>query len=164
MSQKISAGLIMYRWNFEDLEVLLAHPGGPLYEAKDQGFWSIPKGLVESNETLLATAFREFTEETGLTPEITNLLPLGSIIERNGKIIYAWAFQGNCDTTLPVNSNLFQMEWPPKSGELCSFPEIDRLAFYPVNTAKIKIETVQQYFIEQLEQHVCGLGQYRTAL
>jgi len=164
MSHKVSAGLMMYRWNSGNLEVLLAHPGGPLYIAKDRGFWGIPKGQVESNETILAAAFREFIEETGLNPPVTTLLPLGGIIERSGKTIYAWAFQGDCDTTLPVNSNQFQMEWPPKSGELCYFPEIDRLTFFAVETAKIKIEAVQQHFIEQLEQHIYSLDCDRRAL
>lgn len=150
---KISAGFMMYRWNSGKLEVLLGHPGGPLYAGKDNGYWGIPKGHVEASETILAAAFREFAEETGLPqPAIGNLLTLGRVIERDGKIIYAWAFPGTCDTTLPAESNLFTMEWPPRSGVIQAFPEIDRLAFFDTDTAMQKIEIGQRQFIIRLEE------------
>jgi predicted NUDIX family NTP pyrophosphohydrolase len=119
--------------------------------------------MVESNETILAAAFREFNEETGLNPDTTFLLPLGKATERSGKIIHAWAFSGDCDTTLPVNSNLFLMEWPSKSGKYCHFPEIDRLTFCTVEAAAAKIEPPQRCFIRRLEQLLIP-GYYRTAL
>lgn len=144
---------MMYRWNSGKLEVLLGHPGGPLYVKKDNGYWGIPKGHVEANETVLAAAFREFAEETGLPhPRIENLLTLGKIIERSGKIVYAWAFAGTCDTNLPVESNLFTLEWPPQSGKTQLFPEIDLLAFFDTQTAMRKIEVQQQQFVIRLEE------------
>lgn len=156
MLTKVSAGLMMYRWNNEILEVLLGHPGGPLYVNKERGYWGIPKGLVETNETLLATAFREFNEETGLTPNGENLFSLGKVIEQNGKNVYAWAFCGNFDTTLPVNSNLFELEWPHESGKICLFPEIDRLEFFDTISARSKIEIAQLGFIDRLENQLCA--------
>lgn len=152
MLTKVSAGLMMYRWNMGSLEVLLAHPGGPLYSNKDNGYWSIPKGHVEQNETIPAAALREFTEETGLTYTGEKLLSLGKITERNGKRIYIWAFCGNCNPALPVNSNLFEMEWPPASGQLSFFPEVDRLGFFSASAARSKIELPQRAFIDRLEQ------------
>jgi len=152
MAVVVSAGLIMYRWNRGRLEVLLGHPGGPLYTKKDRGFWGIPKGHVEPNETILEAAFREFNEETGLTSDQGNLLPLGKIIERTGKHVYAWAFCGDCDTSQPVNSNLFEMEWPVKSGNMGWYPEIDRLGFFNTSLARYKIEFPQIRFIDRLEE------------
>lgn len=154
---KVSAGLMMFRWTTRgSLEVLLGHPGGPLYANKDDGYWGIPKGRVESHETIIAAAFREFTEETGQTPAVDALLPLGTITERNGKVVHAWAVRGDCDTSLPVNSNLFAMEWPRRSGKTQLFPEIDRLAFFDTHTARQKIEAVQQQFIWRLETLTIG--------
>lgn len=155
MLSNVSAGLMMYRWNHGILEVLLGHPGGPLYVNKDNGYWGIPKGHVEPNETIIAAAFREFDEETGLIPSGENLFSLGKIMEQNGKKVYAWAFCGNCDTTLQVKSNLFEMEWPLKSGEIHLFPEIDRLGFYNTTAAKNKIEFEQLGFIDRLEKQLC---------
>jgi predicted NUDIX family NTP pyrophosphohydrolase len=154
MLAKVSAGLLMYRWNKNSLEVLLGHPGGPLYSYKDCGYWSIPKGRVEPNETIPAAALREFSEETGLVFNGKKLLPLGKTVERNGKRIYAWAFCGNCDTTLPVNSNLFEMEWPAGSGNLCLFPEFDRLEFFTAAAARKKLEIAQLPFIDRLEKEL----------
>ncbi|HEY3426184.1 MAG TPA: NUDIX domain-containing protein [Negativicutes bacterium] len=163
MPLKVSAGLMMYRWNGSMLEILLSHPGGPLYVNKDYGYWGIPKGHVEPNETVLATAFREFSEETGLTPQIKDLLSLGKIIERSGKVVHAWAFQGECDTNLPVESNLFQMEWPPQSGNFQWFPEVDCLEFYDTETARRKIDCSQVKFIDQLEKQLLFSGRHCIA-
>lgn len=160
----ISAGLLMYRWNQENLEVLLCHPGGPLYEGKDNGFWGIAKGNVEAGETILQGAFREFTEETGLKPCSSELISLGRITEKGGKIVYAWAFQGDCDTERSVQSNLFQMEWPPRSGKIQSFPEVDQLQFFTPDAARSKIECIQKQFIERLEKHLHIDSQFKVAL
>ncbi len=161
---KISAGLLMYRWNHTDFELLLCHPSGPLYEHKDNGYWGIPKGQVEANETILEAAFREFSEETGLQVTAHELIPLGRIMERKGKAVYAWAFEGECNTSLPVQSNLFEMEWPPRSGKLQSFPEVDRLAFYTPDKAFCKIEQVQKQFIERLEKQLNVGKPFKAAL
>jgi predicted NUDIX family NTP pyrophosphohydrolase len=161
---KISAGLLMYRRNGDALEILLCHPGGPLYEHKDHGCWGIPKGQVEANETIVEAAFREFTEETGLRIEAPELIPLGKVMERNGKAVYAWAFEGDCNTGMPVESNLFEMEWPPQSGRMQFFPEVDRLAFYTPELAVCKIEYAQKQFIERLEKHLNMGKQFKVAL
>lgn len=154
MEIKVSAGLLMYRFNNGILEVLLGHPGGPYYMDKDNGYWGIPKGGVEANETLLETAIREFTEETGIFPVLKNCIYLGSVLENNGKIICIWAFRGSCDTSLPVNSNLFQMEWPELSGKLELFPEIDKIQFFSSHTAKYKIEAAQASLLRKLERYL----------
>lgn len=161
MSAKVSAGLLMYRSNNGILEVMLAHPGGPLYEDKDIGYWGIPKGEVEPGETIMDAALREFAEETGLclTPE--SYIPLGSIMERSGKIVYAWAFSGTCETTTPVNSNLFAMEWPRNSAIISLFPEVDRLDFFHIKEAMRYIEKPQATFIRRLEEKLDT--RFRTA-
>ena len=152
MNPIISAGIIMYRWNRETLELLLGHPGGPFYTKKDRRFWGIPKGHVESSETILEAALREFNEETGLAASQEHLFSLGKVIECNGKHVYAWAFCGDCDTSQPVNSNLFEMEWPVKSGNMGWYPEIDRLEFFDTRLARYKIEFPQVRFIDRLEE------------
>jgi predicted NUDIX family NTP pyrophosphohydrolase len=137
---KISAGLLMYRGRREQsnsVEILLAHPGGPFWKNKDDGAWTIPKGEVTPGEDLLAAAIREFTEETGLTPA-PPFVPLGEIKQKSGKIIHAWAFQGDCDPA-QIRSNTFELEWPPKSGRTQEFPEIDRAQFYDLAAARQKI-------------------------
>ncbi|MGE4589511.1 MAG: NUDIX domain-containing protein [Acidaminococcaceae bacterium] len=154
MAGKISAGLMMYRWRNGVLEVLLGHPGGPLYANKDRGYWGIPKGRVELNETFLAAAFREFQEETGLFPQEGELLPLGKVIERTGKNIYAWAFCDDCDTSLPLKSNLFEIEWPRNSGNICLYPEMDKISFFNTDVARSKIEIAQTGFIDCLEKQL----------
>ena len=148
MKPVISAGLLMYKINQGVLEVLLGHPGGPYYVDRDEGVWSIPKGQAETNETLLDTAIREFAEETGLGPPTCGLLPLGHVATGK-KRIHIWAFTGNCDV-LQLCSNLFLMEWPPRSGFMQEFPEFDRLAFLPVPEARRKIERSQVAFFDKL--------------
>ncbi|WP_309224481.1 NUDIX domain-containing protein [Halomicronema sp. CCY15110] len=129
---KQSAGLLMYR-HLAALEVLLVHPGGPFWKKRDAGIWTIPKGLVEGDEDLFYTACREFTEETGLTPHPPFLeLPE---IRQSSKRVKAWAFAGDCDPT-QVRSNTFTMEWPPKSGKLQAFPEVDRADWFTVERAR----------------------------
>ncbi|MEM9119548.1 MAG: NUDIX domain-containing protein [Cyanobacteria bacterium P01_F01_bin.56] len=128
---KQSAGLLMYRRRPE-LEVLLVHPGGPFWQKRDAGVWTIPKGLVEGDEALFHTACREFNEETGLTAHPPFLeLPE---IRQSSKRVKAWAFEGDCDPT-QIQSNTFTMEWPPKSGKLQEFPEVDRASWFSLEQA-----------------------------
>lgn len=142
-----SAGLLMYRVKDGGVQVLLAHPGGPYFAKKDE--WTIPKGEPEPDEDLLCTARREFEEETGVKP-IGPFVPLKSIQQKGGKIVHAWAFEGDCDPTA-LKSNTFTMEWPPKSGRQMDFPEIDRAAFFDLATAKQKIKAAQAALIDELE-------------
>jgi predicted NUDIX family NTP pyrophosphohydrolase len=147
---RISAGLLMFRIRDGVLEVLLAHPGGPLFERKDDGAWGIPKGEVDGEEDLLATAQREFQEETGITPE-GPFIPLQPIQQKGGKIVHAWAFESDCDPAT-IRSNLFEMEWPPRSGRKMQFPEIDRAAFFELDLARRKIREAQGAFLDEIEK------------
>src|SRR5262245_21038836 len=119
---RISAGLLMYRYRDGGLEVLLVHPGGPFFKKKDSGAWSIPKGEVEGGDDPLATARREFQEETGTTPS-GPFTSLTSVKQKGGKVVHAWAFSGDLDVSAIV-SNTFTMEWPPRSGRTAEFPEV----------------------------------------
>jgi predicted NUDIX family NTP pyrophosphohydrolase len=149
MSQKISAGLLMYRFRSGNLEVLIAHPGGPLYARKDDGYWSIPKGEPPEGEALIDAAVREFEEETGLTPH-GPYTELGSIRQKGGKIVHAWAFGGDFDDSQQICSNLFEMEWPPRSGKMQSYPEMDRAQFFTLPEAKQKLRDAQWPLVERL--------------
>ena len=147
---RISAGLMMYRIRDGKLQVLLAHPGGPFFKNKDEGAWTIPKGEVEPGEEFLETAKREFEEEIGITATgpFTALKP---VRQKGGKIVHAWAFEGDCDPDATV-SNTFTMEWPPRSGQQMEFPEIDRVGFFDVVAAKRKIKAGQEALIDELER------------
>jgi predicted NUDIX family NTP pyrophosphohydrolase len=145
---RISAGLLMYRVEDGRLQVLLAHPGGPYFANKDDGSWTIPKGEIEPGEDLLDAAKREFEEETGVKP-IGPFLALSPIKQKGGKIVHAWAFEGDCEPSAIV-SNTFTIEWPPKSGQQMAFPEIDRADFFDVIAAKRKIKAGQEGLIEEL--------------
>jgi predicted NUDIX family NTP pyrophosphohydrolase len=149
MPPRVSAGLIMYRLKNGALQVFLAHPGGPLYAHKDDGHWSIPKGEPPEGEALFDAAKREFEEETGLKPQ-GPFAELGSIRQKGGKIVHAWAFEGDCDDSQPICSNLFEMEWPPRSGRSQSFPEVDRAQFFPLPEAKQKLRDSQWPLVERL--------------
>jgi predicted NUDIX family NTP pyrophosphohydrolase len=142
----------MYRIVAGSIEVLLAHPGGPFYARKDAGYWSIPKGEPEPGEELLATAEREFAEETGFEPN-GPYIELTPIVQKGGKVVHAWAFAGNCDPTA-LRSVTFQLEWPARSGRLLEFPEVDRAAFFEVEEAKEKIKQTQAPLIDQLARHL----------
>ncbi|MCH9687581.1 MAG: NUDIX domain-containing protein [Deltaproteobacteria bacterium] len=135
----------------EGLELLLAHPGGPLFARKDDGAWTIPKGLVEPGEDPLSAARREFEEETGFVIGSCPLLALGQVRQRGGKIVTAWAFEGDCDPSALV-SNTFEMVWPPRSGRRQRFPEIDRVAFFEPVAARRKLLEAQATFVERLER------------
>jgi predicted NUDIX family NTP pyrophosphohydrolase len=149
---KISAGLILYRKKENRLEVLLIHPGGPFWVKKDLGAWSIPKGEIGSEEDHLAAAKREFEEEVGFAPA-GEFLPLGTVIEKNGKTVHAWAFEGDCDPK-SIKSDTFTIEWPPRSGRQQTFPEADRAEFFDDETAKQKINPAQAEFLSKLLEKV----------
>lgn len=153
---RVSAGLLMYRIQDGKLLVLLAHPGGPFFQNKDDGAWTIPKGEIEPGEDMLEAAKREFEEETGITPT-GPFIELTPIKQKGGKIVHAWAFQGDCDPSA-VASNTFTMEWPPKSGRQMEFPEMDRAEFFDVAAAGQKIKAAQMPLVEECEQIVLGKG------
>jgi predicted NUDIX family NTP pyrophosphohydrolase len=139
----------MYRKRGGLLEVFLAHPGGPLFRKKDQGYWTIPKGEPPENEPLLETAMREFEEETGIKPG-GSFIELGSIRQKGGKVVHAWAFESDHGSQRFIRSNSFEMEWPPKSGCIQSFPEVDRAQFFPLGEAKEKLKDAQWPLVERL--------------
>ena len=143
-----SAGLLMFRRTGKTVEVLLVHPGGPFWARKDDGAWSIPKGLFEDGEDALAAARREFEEETGLLPE-GDFVELGIFKQPSGKRISAWAFEGTFDPAT-FRSNMFTMEWPPKSGRLREFPEADRAGWFEPKQALVKILKGQRPILEAL--------------
>jgi predicted NUDIX family NTP pyrophosphohydrolase len=145
----ISAGLLAFRRRAE-IEVLLAHPGGPFWAKKDDGVWTIPKGLAEPGADPLATARREFTEETGFVAagELTYLTP---VKQKSGKVVHAWAFEADFDLR-KFTSNTFEIEWPPKSGKRKSFPEIDRVAYFALPLALTKILPYQQPLLVELRR------------
>ena len=145
---KRSAGLLLYRRTGLDLEVLLVHPGGPYWAKKDEGAWSIPKGLFEEGESPLAAAKREFKEETGFLPHGT-FLKLGSFKQPSSKVIFAWALEGDFDPR-KLKCNTFSMEWPPKSGRMQEFPELDRAAWFKAGAAARKITKGQLPIIQEL--------------
>lgn len=145
---KQSAGILLYRIANEILEVFLVHPGGPFWAKKDLGAWSIPKGEFEDDEDALIAAKREFEEETGMPIE-GEAMALAPQKLKSGKVVYAWAVEGDLDPA-KVRSNTFEMEWPPRSGRVQSFPEIDRAGWYPVEEAIRKINPGQAGFIEEL--------------
>jgi predicted NUDIX family NTP pyrophosphohydrolase len=145
---KKSAGILLYRFTNKILEVLIVHPGGPFWAKKDIGVWSIPKGELNKDESLLDAAVREFKEEMG--EQITgNFIPLAPIKQRNGKIVYAFALEHNFDE-LKTKSNTFTMEWPPKSGKQQEFPEIDKGQWFDFTTSKQKLNECQAFIIDEL--------------
>ena len=138
----------MYRRRSDGPEVLLVHPGGPFWKNKDDGAWTIPKGEVADGEDLLATAIREFKEETGTGPT-GNFVPLSPVKQKGGKVVHAWAVEGDLDTST-FRSNAFRMEWPPRSGKQVEFPEVDRAEFFDFATARAKINSAQIAWIDEL--------------
>ena len=148
MPSKQSAGILAYRIKAGKVLFMLVHPGGPFWKNKDQGSWSIPKGEFTDGESAFDAAKREFEEETGLKPE-GNFMSLDPIKMKSGKVVYAWAVEGNFDTDA-IKSNTFEIEWPPKSGLLKSFPEVDRAAWFTKEEAIQKINSAQSGFILQL--------------
>ena len=149
---KISAGLLMYRVREGELEFLLAHPGGPFWKARDVGAWTVPKGEINHGESALDAAQREFEEEVGIKP-CGPFLELKPIVQKGGKVVHAWAFEGDCDTTC-IKSNMFQMEWPPRSGRFRTCPEVDRAEFFRIKEARRKINPAQVSFLEEVRTRV----------
>jgi len=152
----ISAGLLLYRRAAPQVEVFLIHPGGPYWTNKDDGAWSVPKGLVDAHEDELACARREFTEETGFEAGGRGQeRDLGIFRQPSGKRLHIWAIEGDCDPA-KLTSNLFEMEWPPKSGRRAQFPEADRGAWFYPTQALLKIATGQRPVLEKFYAEVVG--------
>jgi len=148
---EVSAGLLAFR-RVSELEVLLAHPGGPYWTKKDDGGWTIPKGLAEPGADLLDTARREFTEETNLTAA-GDFMALTPVKQKSGKVVHVWAFEADLDLR-PFASNTFEIEWPPRSGRRQRFPEIDRIAYFTLPVAETKILAYQRPLLHELEQRL----------
>jgi predicted NUDIX family NTP pyrophosphohydrolase len=147
---RVSAGILLFRQGANGVEVLLGHPGGPYFEGKDAGAWSIPKGQAREGEALLAVAKREFGEETGhVVGSNARLIALGSIKQRGGKTVHAWALEGNMDPN-EASSNTFQMEWPPRSGIFIDVPELDRVAWFSPRTARVAMNQAQAPLVDAL--------------
>jgi len=149
-SGRISAGILLWRRRNGRLEVLLGHPGGPFFARKDIDAWTVPKGEVEQGEDLPAVARREFAEETGHHLADPRLIGLGEIRQKGGKVVIAWGTQGDLDPSAAV-SNTFEIEWPPRSGRTQEFPEIDRVEWFDLPTARVKIKAAQIPFLDRLE-------------
>ena len=147
---KVSAGILLYRRRDGRLEVLLAHPGGPFWKRKDLGAWSIPKGECQAGEDPMVAARREFEEETGLRLQ-GEMTPLGEVKQAGGKVVRAWAIEGDCDASA-IHSNTFELEWPPKSGKLEQFPEIDRFEWFSLDAARQKLVKAQTAFLDRLRE------------
>lgn len=148
-----SAGLLLYKRVDAGLHVLLVHPGGPYWARKDAGAWSIPKGEYADGEEPRAAALREFTEETGQPAPDGELVDLGTVTQRAGKEVTAWAVEGDLDVSTLV-SNTFELEWPPRSGRTREFPEVDRAAWFDEPTAREKINAAQSTFLDRLADAV----------
>lgn len=146
---KNSAGILLYRFNDNSLEVLLVHPGGPFFTKKDKGAWSIPKGEFLKEEDPLNAAKREFKEEIGVDVPGTDFIELSPIEQKNHKTVYAWASQGDIDLSI-IESNTFELEWPPRSGKKQSFPEIDKGEWFNITIAKEKINERQIPLLDEL--------------
>jgi predicted NUDIX family NTP pyrophosphohydrolase len=152
MAKKETAGILLYRVRQGAFEVFLVHPGGPFWMKKDDGAWSIPKGEIEEGEDHLHAAKREFHEETGFSLD-GNFIALAPLKQRGGKTVHAWAVEGDVDAQ-SIKSNLFTMEWPPRSGKHAEFPEVDRAGWFTLEAAKEKILPGQAEFLEELRRLV----------
>lgn len=150
MKQKNSAGILLFKKRKDDIEVFLIHPGGPFFRNKDDGSWSIPKGLIEEGEDGQAAALREFEEETGCRPEGA-LISLTPVRMKSGKMVLAWAVEGDCDAGA-ITSNTFTLEWPPWSGRIQEFPEADRAAWFTIDQGLRKINQAQAPLLKELTE------------
>jgi predicted NUDIX family NTP pyrophosphohydrolase len=154
----VSAGLMLFRRGPRGVEVFLAHPGGPFWQRRDDGAWTIPKGVVAEGEALLDAARREFTEETGLVPR-GPYLALGSIRQKAGKTVHAWAWEGDADAA-QVHSNTMRTEWPRGSGTWITFPEVDRCAWFDPAAARRKLNPAQAELIDRLDAVLAGTADF----
>jgi predicted NUDIX family NTP pyrophosphohydrolase len=152
MSNKRTAGILMYRLRDHTIEVFLVHPGGPYWAKKDAGAWSIPKGEIDENEDFLDAARREFQEETGLAID-GDFMALTPVKQTGGKVVHAWAVEGDCNAEV-IKSNTFSMEWPPRSGHRKEFPEVDQARWFSLEIAKEKILTAQVKLLEEMERMI----------
>jgi predicted NUDIX family NTP pyrophosphohydrolase len=157
MRTKTSAGLLMFRMTKAGLEVLLVHPGGPYFQNKDDGAWTIPKGEVADGEDFLARAKIEFEEELGVAAS-GHWMELGSAKQKGGKTVHAWAFAGDLENDFKLLSNTFEMEWPPYSGKMQRFPEVDRANFFAVAEARKKMNVAQTVFLDRLIEQLGSHG------
>ena len=154
MAKKLSAGVLLYRRHHGNTQVFLVHPGGPFWAKKDDGAWSIPKGIYQETEDALAAARREFHEETG--SEVSGpFRALSPLKQPSGKVLSVWAAEGDLDETR-LNSNTFSLEWPPRSGRMQEFPEVDRGAWLDLPAARTKLQQGQRDFLDQLERLLNG--------
>ncbi len=148
-----SAGLLMFNDSGEEVKIFLVHPGGPFFTKRDEGYWGIPKGLIEDDEDHLQAAIREFEEETGIKPG-GKFISLGTTTQTNNKIVHAWAFRRAGSEHIEITCNTFEMEWPPHSGKKQEFPEVDKGEFFKIKEARIKIYSAQQIFIDRLLEYL----------
>lgn len=144
----------MFRRKQDELEVLLVHPGGPYFRKKDEGAWTIPKGEAVEGEDLRTRARTEFEEELGITPAEAAWIELGSVKQKGGKTVHAWAFAGDLEPNFKLASNTFEIEWPPRSGKMEQFPEVDKVSFFPLELARAKINQAQTVFLDRLHDAV----------
>jgi predicted NUDIX family NTP pyrophosphohydrolase len=151
-SGRRSAGIVLYRSGPAETEVLLVHPGGPVWARRDLGAWSIPKGEYEAGEEPLSAARREFAEEIGTPPPDGEVLDLGEVHQKSGKVVRAWGLAGDLDAGA-IRSNTFEMEWPPRSGRRASFPEVDRAEWFGLAEAREKINTAQVALLDRLDEN-----------
>lgn len=151
-----SAGILMYRLHEDDPQVLLAHPGGPFWRRRDEGAWMLPKGELQPGEEAEAAARREFEEELGVSA-VGPLHPLGRLRQRGGKWVEAFALEGEFDP-VTLRSNVFELEWPPRSGQRASFPEIDRVAWFTLAQARARILPSQETLLDRLEAYLANGG------
>jgi predicted NUDIX family NTP pyrophosphohydrolase len=151
----------MFKRRGLELDVFLVHPGGPFWQKKDIGAWSIPKGEYLEGEDGLTAAKREFEEETGVKPE-GQFISLGSATQPSRKVVTAWALEGNCSTK--IRGNNFSMEWPPKSGQIREFPEVDRANWFPIREARVRIHEGQREFLERLIARIRHVEPRKSAL
>ena len=149
---KRSAGLLVFRRTGEGLEVLLGHMGGPLWAKKDAGAWTVPKGEYGADEPAWEAARREFREELGLAPPDGEAVPLGEVVQKSGKIVTAWAVEGDVDPAA-ISPGTFTMQWPPRSGRIREFPELDRVAWFGLGRAREVIVRAQAAFLDRLTEH-----------